>query len=543
MHVIGASGRGKSKALEHMIRQDIHKNHGVCLIDPHGTLYDDIVKWCAYHDMFRYRTIHLINPGGDDSTIGFNPLWVREGEEISRRVDRVVDAFAKVWGGEDTTSTPRLSKVLTCVFYALAYRNLTIVEASDLLSTSNVDGLREYLSTELGSPLFDRLWADFNDLPARTLHEYFESTDSRMVRFLASSTIRSMLGSNEHPIDFGKSMDNNEIVLIKLQESEKLSFANALVIGTLITNELFSLASERPEGLAERHPFYLYIDECYRFLTSDIEDMLNQTRKRGLHVTLVHHYLDQLRKESEAIYHAVMTNAQTKLIFGGLTDDDAEILAREVFRSEFDLDQVEETLNRPTATGEYSREILHSSQSARSEAGGSGTGSAVGASGGLSVAQHFSADGGEIGGYYETVSNVDVGSSSETSFSTEGTTTSEGWHEVLVPEYAIMPTALKSMDKVMHEAMVKLRTLGQQFAVLKRPTERSTYIKIPFVKNPIVTGRTVDAFITTTIEQSEYTLPQTQALKAIEERRLALVEMAKEDPDGDKELTEDDYLE
>jgi len=38
MHVIGTTGKGKSKLLEHMIYQDITFGHGVALIDPHGNL-------------------------------------------------------------------------------------------------------------------------------------------------------------------------------------------------------------------------------------------------------------------------------------------------------------------------------------------------------------------------------------------------------------------------------------------------------------------------------------------------------------------------
>ena len=47
MHVLGASGRGKSKFLEHLIRQDVLNGNGVCIIDPHGTLVEAIVRWCA----------------------------------------------------------------------------------------------------------------------------------------------------------------------------------------------------------------------------------------------------------------------------------------------------------------------------------------------------------------------------------------------------------------------------------------------------------------------------------------------------------------
>ena len=52
MHVVGSTGEGKSKFLEHMIREDIIKDNGLCLVDPHGTLYNDLVKWCASKNMF-----------------------------------------------------------------------------------------------------------------------------------------------------------------------------------------------------------------------------------------------------------------------------------------------------------------------------------------------------------------------------------------------------------------------------------------------------------------------------------------------------------
>src|SRR5438128_2350789 len=42
MHVIGGSGTGKSKFLEWMIRRDIREGRGLCLIDWHGTLYNDL---------------------------------------------------------------------------------------------------------------------------------------------------------------------------------------------------------------------------------------------------------------------------------------------------------------------------------------------------------------------------------------------------------------------------------------------------------------------------------------------------------------------
>src|SRR5437762_2979656 len=46
-HILGGSGTGKSGLLEHLTRQDIRAGHGLCVIDRHGTLFENILKWCA----------------------------------------------------------------------------------------------------------------------------------------------------------------------------------------------------------------------------------------------------------------------------------------------------------------------------------------------------------------------------------------------------------------------------------------------------------------------------------------------------------------
>src|ERR1700733_15611904 len=50
----GGTGTGKSKFLEHLIRQDIRNWHkskcGMIVLDPHGNLYDSLIEWLAWND-------------------------------------------------------------------------------------------------------------------------------------------------------------------------------------------------------------------------------------------------------------------------------------------------------------------------------------------------------------------------------------------------------------------------------------------------------------------------------------------------------------
>ena len=47
MYILGATGSGKTKMIENHIRQNILNGQGFCLIDPHGDLYESILRFMA----------------------------------------------------------------------------------------------------------------------------------------------------------------------------------------------------------------------------------------------------------------------------------------------------------------------------------------------------------------------------------------------------------------------------------------------------------------------------------------------------------------
>ena len=61
MYVLGASGMGKSYFLQSLIEQDIEAGRGLCVVDPHGELYDNLVAFAAARPELRRRVI-LFNP-------------------------------------------------------------------------------------------------------------------------------------------------------------------------------------------------------------------------------------------------------------------------------------------------------------------------------------------------------------------------------------------------------------------------------------------------------------------------------------------------
>jgi hypothetical protein len=97
LYVCGGSGVGKSKLLEHLIRQDIKawpaSKCGLLLLDPHGSVYFNLLDWLAANgDAALKRPVVLVDLAQDRSIVAYNVLRPRD--RASRSV--VIDALGHI---------------------------------------------------------------------------------------------------------------------------------------------------------------------------------------------------------------------------------------------------------------------------------------------------------------------------------------------------------------------------------------------------------------------------------------------------------------
>ena len=196
MHVIGGSGTGKSKFLEWMVRRDVREGHGVCVIDWHGTLYNDLLRYFAYQDVGRPgddRSVVLVNPSQPDFVSGFNPFLRSEGD-ISVQVSRRVDATIRPWGVTDTNETPTFARLCRVLYTFMVENAETLPNASLLLQFKNTV-LRAYAAEHVSDSM---MRAEWEELLAITKADRWKdevlSTKNRLVRFIGSKTVRRFMG-------------------------------------------------------------------------------------------------------------------------------------------------------------------------------------------------------------------------------------------------------------------------------------------------------------------------------------------------------------
>lgn len=497
MHIIGSTGEGKSKFIEHLVRQDILNNNGLCLIDPHGYLYNDIVRWCETKHFLERKKIILFDPGEEKWTFGFNPLRVSS-PDVSFHVDGMVKACAQVWGGEDTDKTPLLKRCLRVLFHALAEKKLSLLEAQYLLDPGDQE-TRRYLTRDIQDVIIQKQWDYFNALQGRQFYEEFGSTINRMMEFLSSPIIRSIIGQIEQTLNFRKIMDEGYILLVNLASKDRISDDNARLLGSLIVNDLFMNCRGRPAG---SRPFYLYIDECGLFINEDVRRILDEGRKFGLHLILAHQTLSQLKEAGENIYHSVMTNAKTKVIFGGLNTEEAEVLAKQVFLGELDLEEAKEVLNKPTVVG-YIKTWLNNYSHSHSQSKTSG--------GGRSQSRDINAD-----------SNIDTDTYSWSSV--DGESDADGSSETLMPVLEDMPTQVYSLEEQIYKAMSLMVNQPAQHALIKLPKKQTQMVKTPTIEPGYAREERVESFKDGCYRLTDFVKPKEEVQQLLEQRRLAIVQ-------------------
>lgn len=534
LHVLGQFGLGKSTLLEHMLRTDIFNRQGVCLIDPHGSLYDDLLRWLTETGLVTSRPILLLEPGSPLWSFAFNPIDFTgfTSEQRGMAVDATVQALSSVWGDQNFDHTPRMARLLYDVLHAISEKRLTLHEALDLCLPSSP--LRQHLTGGLSNAIVQAEWDDLNTTPPRQYGELFESTRNRLQRFLQDERMAAIVGQTERTLDLLKIMDEGAVLLVNLagfgEEHKKL-------LGSLLVSNFVHTALHRRKANASR-PFHLYIDECYDFLNKQVGTAITGCRKFGLHLTLSHQNLGQLREASPAVYSAVM-QIPNRIVFGGLPVEEAAELADSLFMDTYDVNRTKDVLNKPVVVRYVKEYLEHYSQTSGRFSGSSSSvssGSSFGS--GTGTSRLYDEDGTEIPGYGAFDSESESYSSSESSSTSAGESEAEssGWSETYRPILEERPTATVSLEEQRHEATVRVRGQLQRQAIVKLFGKPPIHALTPFVRPAIARDERVEAAKLAVFERTAFALPRADAQRAIAARReqLKLAAIAQE-PDSYRE--------
>jgi Type IV secretion-system coupling protein DNA-binding domain len=315
MHVVGASGTGKSTLLFNMIRSDIEQGQGVAVLDPHGDLVDRVLGIVPRE---RIGDVIVLDPSDEEYSVGFNILSGHSELEKNLLASDLVSVFerlSKSWGDQ-------MGSVLNNAIRAFleSSQGGTLADMRRFLLEPTFRN--QFLETVRDPDIVYYWKKGFAQLAG---NKSIGPVLTRLETFLSPKPIRYMVSQKENRLDFDKILDSGKILLAKLSQGA-IGRENSFLLGSLLVAKIQQTAMSRQRQAAgARRDFWLYLDEFHNFITASLAEILTGARKYRIGLILAHQELRQLQRDGE-VAAAVLANPYTRICFR-VGDDDARKLA------------------------------------------------------------------------------------------------------------------------------------------------------------------------------------------------------------------------
>jgi energy-coupling factor transporter ATP-binding protein EcfA2 len=319
IYVIGKTGTGKSTLLLNMAISDIQRGNGICLIDPHGDIAEEILD---YVPEVRIGDVIYFNPADETHVIAFNPLQdIPQGQE-HLVVAGLLATFKKIW--MDSWG-PRLEYILRFILLTLcSYPNATLLDIQPLLTS--YEFRKRVLSYCTDQYLLSFWYNEFDKYTPQLKAEAISPILNKTGLFVAITNLRNIIGQATNGFNIDAVMDQKKILICNLSKG-KLGEDATTVLGSMLVNAIQLAALNRASQEEHtRKPFYLYVDEMHSFVSLSFADILAEARKYKLSLFLAHQYIEQIH---EKIRYAIFGNVGTMIIFR-VGADDARQLVQEI---------------------------------------------------------------------------------------------------------------------------------------------------------------------------------------------------------------------
>jgi len=325
-YVIGQTGTGKSSIFQSMIRQDLRNGAGLCVIDPHGSLIDDIMPFIPRE---RADDVIYFNPADLERPMGLNLLEADSEAEKDLVASDAMNIMIKLFNEE--VFGPRIQDYL---------RNgcLTLMDdpdggaITDIVRLFTDDEFQRIKVEKVKNPIVKSFWVNqMANTGAREKQEMIPYFAAKFGAFVTNTMMRNIIGQQKSSFDFTNVMQEGKILLMNLSKGETGEL-NSKLLGLIIVSKL-QMAALRRQKIAkeDRRDFFLYIDEFQNYITDSIESILSEARKYRLSLNLAHQYINQLvgEKNDEKIKNAVFGNVGSMMCYK-IGAQDAEYMAREM---------------------------------------------------------------------------------------------------------------------------------------------------------------------------------------------------------------------
>ncbi|WP_232247839.1 type IV secretion system DNA-binding domain-containing protein [Kitasatospora azatica] len=316
LHIVGATGSGKSTLMANMILADADAGRGALVIDPKGDLVNDLLA--RLPESALGRTV-LIDP--DDHALPPR-LNVLEGPDADVVVDNLVGIFRRIftafWG-------PRTDDVMRAACLTLMTSTTTrgAVTLADIPRLLTEPSYRRRTTAGVNDRVLRGFWNWYEQLSEPSRAAATGPLMNKLRAFLLRPFVQNTIAAGPSTFDLNTVLDGG-IALIRLPKGV-LGEETARLLGSFVVAKTWQAAARRA-GTREhtRRDAAMYLDEAQNFLTLPypLEDMLAEARGYRLSLVLAHQHLAQLPHD---LCEGISANARSKIVFNASPEDAREL--------------------------------------------------------------------------------------------------------------------------------------------------------------------------------------------------------------------------
>jgi hypothetical protein len=244
--------------------------------------------------------------------MGMNMMEADTEEQRHFVVGSVIGLMYKLYDPHRTGIIgPRFEHAIRNAMLTIMYKKgTTFIELVRTMTDSKyVDELLPYVK----DPIVKRYWTDqiaqTSDFHKSEVLDYIVS---KFGRFVTNKTMRNIIGQPYSAFNFRQAMDEKKVILCNLSKGI-LGEEDAKFLGLILVPKVLTAAMSRQNiPMAQRHDFFLYVDEFQNYATEDFAVILSEARKYRLNLTVANQFIGQIDEE---VKNAVFGNVGSIVSF------------------------------------------------------------------------------------------------------------------------------------------------------------------------------------------------------------------------------------
>jgi len=315
LYLIGKTRTGKTTLIKNLIIQDMEAGYGLCVIDPHGDMAEELSGSVPQH---RLQDVIYFDPTSEYCP-AFNFLQL---PYPAFKLTEDVIAIFKMFFGDSWGQ--RMEHLLRYSLLALLMnkKTYTLNDLKQLLTSENARA--DILNNVTNDDVLN-FWN--NEYPAMAKGAPDPIVNKLSAFLVPASPMHRLFSNPRNDLNFSDIMDG-KILIVNLAKG-KVGDEPSKILGGMISSGIQQASLARADTpMEKRYPFHFYVDEFQNYVTPAFETILSESAKYKLFLTLAHQTLGQLPSSME---HAIFGNIATLISFQ-VSADDANRLKREMHR-------------------------------------------------------------------------------------------------------------------------------------------------------------------------------------------------------------------